>query len=82
MCDYWTAAEQRVVLGRRTLGAGGLYGDGAAAPVGLCHAVAAGEARTVCGKDLDGLYRFESTPFSRPSIRHCPECADRLRLVG
>lgn len=82
MAEYWTASEQQVVLRNRSLGAGRLYGASPAAPVGRCHAVAEDASETMCGLPLDDLYRFEDTPFTRPSIRRCTECSDALRVAG
>jgi hypothetical protein len=82
MAAYWTAAEERVVLPNRPLGAGRLYGDSQTAPVGRCHAVTGRGTETVCGLPVDDLHCFESTPFNRPSIQRCPDCVDRLRVAG
>ena len=49
-------------------------------PVGVVHAVAAGEAATLCDLGLRGLALFEDLDFDVGRRARCPRCA-AMRLV-
>jgi hypothetical protein len=73
MGQHYIASEDSKRLQSKGVGPG-YQPPSVLVPVGICHAVAEGEDRTVCGIDLARLVPFEDLPWRGGFRRLCLDC--------